>query len=182
MRTCRCPTASTKALGDKTKAGNRGRPSGGCVGLRTTGNGGAGFDALDEIAYHLDFSWLELSHEGHPSETRARTAGRTGPRQRTNTFPAGCAGDTAEWTTGPNSSIPHAKGLASSEYGMSRKPLHLSYDERPLRKGMRPNGPKSAKSTVGGERQPLKGRDEAREMDTNQQLHWLRTPAQLPAS
>jgi len=111
-----------------------------------------------------------LKDGGRAAGVESHECGRLGELDRR--FSAGCAEDIAEWTTGPNSSITHAKGLASSEYGMSRKPLHLSYDERPLRKGMRPNGPKSAKSTVGGERQPLKGRDEAREMDTNQQLHW----------
>jgi hypothetical protein len=132
-----------------------------------------------------DAAWL-AARAAPRLRVAARRLTRVGPLfcavLQVSALSAGCAEDTAGWTTGPNSSIPHAKGLASSEYGMSRKPLHLSCDERPLRKGMRPNGPKSAESTVGGEQQPLKGRDEAREKDTNQQLHWLRTPAQLPAS
>ena len=153
--------------------------------------------ALDSglLATEVQDSKLSLRSRTTSSSTRRASAmkhahqrqGQGRPQewnqdQGSITLSAGCAEDIAEWTTGPNSSITQAKGQPSSEYGMSRKPLHLSYDERPLRKGMRPNGPKSAKSTVGGERQPLKGRGEAREKDTNQQLHWLRTPAQLPAS
>jgi len=76
MGTYRCPTASTKTLGDEAKTGDRRRPSESCVGLRTTGNGCAGYEALVEIVYDLALSWSGLSHGGDPPETWARTVVR----------------------------------------------------------------------------------------------------------
>ena len=69
-------------LGDKPKAGNGGRPSEGCVGLRAAGNGGAGFEALVKISHHLVLNQMDLGHEARPSKRRVRTAVRMEPRPR----------------------------------------------------------------------------------------------------